>query len=235
MKSWVTCSWTSASWSSEVLPLKIFKASQEKHFLIASATCEICNRKTKPLVKSANPIQSSTTQRYRTKHRSLHRCSEEVVFSYLICSLLCMMDGWQTTSDDENEVDCCVCFCRAADCVFMCVNGVRVYPADAELPWYLLVTCFWLVNNFTIHRRHPMRLQGVWSVHRFLGFLGGVGRAPGFTSWPDESNVILVYRGLILTVVSLTLSLTHSCNHRTLFWLTTKNYQQTSSSSKKEH
>lgn len=122
-KSQVTCSWTSASWSLDVLPLKTFKASQEKHFLLASATCEICNCKTKPLVKSTNTIKSSTTQRYRTKHRSLHGWSEEVVFSYLICSLLCMMDGWQTTSDDENEADCCVRFYRAADGVFMCVNG----------------------------------------------------------------------------------------------------------------
>lgn len=70
------------------------------------------------------------------------------MFSYLICSLLCMMDGRlvMTINIKENGSVCvCVAGNSHAMCVsisaYMCNGGtVRVWPADADRPRYSLVT-----------------------------------------------------------------------------------------------
>lgn len=56
------------------------------------------------------------------------------------------------------------------------IDEETVWPADADLPKYLLITCFWLVYNLPIHQNQPMALQlkrkqaTVWILHIFLLF-----------------------------------------------------------------
>lgn len=48
-----------------------------------------------------------------------------------------------------------------SDCESVCASESQsAAPADAERPWYLLVTCCWLVHNSTIHQRTANETAG---------------------------------------------------------------------------
>lgn len=140
---------------------------------------------------------------------------KESQFSYLMCSLLCMMmmmDGWQTSDGDENTSWVSICFCQW---LRVCVREWKseCSPADAEQPWYLLVTCCWLVNNLTIHQRAANEAAGCVERRRIPGIVGKEAQPSLLRQGRDERNVILVYCGLILSVSSPSRSRAHTGTH----------------------